>query len=137
MIVLFSRYGGLTFGEERKMVPENFEDLPYDDIKRLFSRHAAKVIVLRTLMICFNLLLFCFKYYNVSFCTFEIEFCFCFQAWFNNKGYHALPVYLNSLSNTVLRSYIRKDMGNPASYGKQFSIAFIELTFRYQATFFL
>ncbi|XP_065067747.1 ATP-binding cassette sub-family A member 2-like [Rhopilema esculentum] len=74
------RYGGLTFGEERKMVPENFEDLPNDDIKRLFSRHAAK-------------------------------------AWFNNKGYHALPVYLNSLSNTVLRSYIRKDMGNPASYG--------------------
>lgn len=39
------RYGGLTFGEERKAVPESFENLPYDDIKRLYSRHAAKVTI--------------------------------------------------------------------------------------------
>ena len=38
----FFRYGGFTFGEERKVVPKSFESLPYDDIKRLYSRHAAK-----------------------------------------------------------------------------------------------
>ena len=25
------------------MVPESFENLPYDDIKRIYSRHSAKV----------------------------------------------------------------------------------------------
>ena len=45
-----------------------------------------------------------------NFCT--------FQGWFSNKAYHAMPTYLNALSNTVLRSYVREDMGNPAAYGK-------------------
>ena len=43
-IILSScRYGGLTFGEERKIVPEQFEKLRVNDVKRLFARHTAKV----------------------------------------------------------------------------------------------
>ncbi|XP_069122955.1 phospholipid-transporting ATPase ABCA1-like [Argopecten irradians] len=35
--------------------------------------------------------------------------------WFNNKGHHALPSYLNALSNSILRSRITQ--GDPAEYG--------------------
>ncbi|XP_021364515.1 ATP-binding cassette sub-family A member 1-like isoform X2 [Mizuhopecten yessoensis] len=35
--------------------------------------------------------------------------------WFNNKGHHALPGYINALSNSILRSKITQ--GDPAEYG--------------------
>ncbi|XP_060072042.1 uncharacterized protein LOC132551915 [Ylistrum balloti] len=35
--------------------------------------------------------------------------------WFNNRGHHALPGYLNALSNSILRSKITQ--GDPAEYG--------------------
>eukprot|EP00794_Sanderia_malayensis_P015936 gene15936-17537_t len=74
------RYGALTFGEERKIVPKKFAQLPYDDVQKLFVRDAAK-------------------------------------AWFNNKGFHAMPTYLNILSNSLLRANVKPSMGNPSSYG--------------------
>ncbi len=37
------RYGALTFGEERKVVPEKFAEIPNDDIRKLFIRDTAKV----------------------------------------------------------------------------------------------
>lgn len=39
------------------------------------------------------------------------------QAWYNNKGYHALPTYLNVMNNAILRASLSKEKGNPASYG--------------------
>lgn len=54
---------------------------------------------------------------SVQMCVFYQLQSYLLQVWFNNKGYHALPAYLNSLSNTVLRSYVDKNMGNPAAYG--------------------
>ena len=40
------------------MVPESFENLPYDDIKRIYSRHSAKVTnVAFYLQLIFELLL--------------------------------------------------------------------------------
>ena len=40
------------------------------------------------------------------------------KAWFSNKGYHALPTFINALDNTLLRAMIPPEMGNPAAYGK-------------------
>jgi len=39
------------------------------------------------------------------------------QVWFDNKGYHALPIYLNALNNAILRANLPKDKGNEAAYG--------------------
>ena len=37
--------------------------------------------------------------------------------WFDHKGYHAMPVYLNVLNNAILRANLPKEKGNPAAYG--------------------
>ncbi|XP_048586908.1 ATP-binding cassette sub-family A member 2 isoform X2 [Nematostella vectensis] len=39
------------------------------------------------------------------------------KSWYNNKGYHALPTYLNVMNNAILRASIPKSKGNPAAYG--------------------
>ncbi|XP_052239441.1 ATP-binding cassette sub-family A member 2-like isoform X2 [Dreissena polymorpha] len=39
------------------------------------------------------------------------------MAWYNNKGYHAMPVYLNTLNNAILRANLPKHKGHPAAYG--------------------
>ncbi|KAM4661795.1 ATP-binding cassette sub-family A member 2 [Discoglossus pictus] len=39
------------------------------------------------------------------------------QAFFNNKGYHSMPTYLNALNNAILRANLPKSRGNPAAYG--------------------
>lgn len=40
------------------------------------------------------------------------------QVLYNNKGYHSMPTYLNSLNNAILRANLPKSKGNPAAYGK-------------------
>lgn len=37
--------------------------------------------------------------------------------FYNNKGYHSMPTYLNSLNNAILRANLPKSKGNPAAYG--------------------
>lgn len=37
--------------------------------------------------------------------------------WFNQKGYHSMPVYANALNNAILRANLPKNKGNPAAYG--------------------
>ncbi|GAB1599090.1 hypothetical protein Ahia01_000186200, partial [Argonauta hians] len=38
--------------------------------------------------------------------------------WFNNKGHHAMPAFLNGYSNAILRTEIaRSNLGNPEEYG--------------------
>ncbi|XP_075435187.1 ATP-binding cassette sub-family A member 2 [Ascaphus truei] len=39
------------------------------------------------------------------------------QAFYNNKGYHSMPTYLNTLNNAILRANLPKSRGNPAAYG--------------------
>ncbi|KAK3087439.1 hypothetical protein FSP39_005943 [Pinctada imbricata] len=40
------------------------------------------------------------------------------KAWYNHKGYHAMPVYLNTLNNAILRANLDPaTKGNPAAYG--------------------
>ena len=40
------------------------------------------------------------------------------KVWYNHRGYHAMPTYLNSINNAILRANLPKDKGNPAAYGK-------------------
>ncbi|XP_053393737.1 ATP-binding cassette sub-family A member 2-like isoform X2 [Mercenaria mercenaria] len=37
--------------------------------------------------------------------------------WFNNKGYHSMPVFLNTLNNAILRANLPKKKGHPSAYG--------------------
>uniref|UniRef100_A0A7M4EW38 ATP-binding cassette sub-family A member 2 n=1 Tax=Crocodylus porosus TaxID=8502 RepID=A0A7M4EW38_CROPO len=39
------------------------------------------------------------------------------QVFYNNKGYHSMPTYLNALNNAILRANLPKSRGNPAAYG--------------------
>ncbi|XP_043914151.1 ATP-binding cassette sub-family A member 2 [Protopterus annectens] len=39
------------------------------------------------------------------------------QVFYNNKGYHSMPTYLNVLNNAILRANLPKSKGNPAAYG--------------------
>ena len=39
--------------------------------------------------------------------------------WFDAKGYHSMPVYLNALNNAILRANLPKVKGNSAAYGEQ------------------
>lgn len=41
------------------------------------------------------------------------------QVLYNNKGYHSMPTYLNSLNNAILRANLPKNKGNPAAYGEE------------------
>uniref|UniRef100_A0A670YQ04 ATP-binding cassette sub-family A member 2 n=1 Tax=Pseudonaja textilis TaxID=8673 RepID=A0A670YQ04_PSETE len=39
------------------------------------------------------------------------------QVYYNNKGYHSMPTYLNALNNAILRANLPSSRGNPAAYG--------------------
>lgn len=39
------------------------------------------------------------------------------QVFYNNKGYHSMPTFLNTLNNAILRANLPKSRGNPAAYG--------------------
>ncbi|CAD5121418.1 DgyrCDS9938 [Dimorphilus gyrociliatus] len=39
------------------------------------------------------------------------------RVWFNHKGLHSMPAYLNTLNNAILRANLPLDMGNPSAYG--------------------
>ncbi|XP_063792321.1 ATP-binding cassette sub-family A member 2 [Pseudophryne corroboree] len=39
------------------------------------------------------------------------------QAFYNNKGYHSMPTYLNALNNAILRANLPASRGNRAAYG--------------------
>lgn len=74
------RYGALSFGLERKMVPQEFGESAPGLFRKLAVRNVAK-------------------------------------AFFNPKGFHSTPVYLNTLNNAILRANLPKEKGNPAAYG--------------------
>uniref|UniRef100_UPI00358F4AA8 ATP-binding cassette sub-family A member 2 isoform X1 n=1 Tax=Myxine glutinosa TaxID=7769 RepID=UPI00358F4AA8 len=39
------------------------------------------------------------------------------QVYYNHKGYHSMPTYLNVLNNAILRANLPPSRGNPAAYG--------------------
>lgn len=44
------------------------------------------------------------------------------QVFYNNKGYHSMPTYLNALNNAILRANLPKSKGNPAAYGEDLKV---------------
>ena len=40
------------------------------------------------------------------------------KAWFNNKGFHAVPAFVNAINNAVLRANLPASAGDPAAYGE-------------------
>lgn len=40
------------------------------------------------------------------------------QVFYNNKGYHSMPTFLNVLNNAILRANLPPSKGNPAAYGE-------------------
>jgi len=53
----------------------------------------------------------------------------CDQAWFNKKGYHSLPTYLNTLNNAILRANLNQTTkGHPAAYGNPWCCVLTMLT---------
>ncbi|XP_070532576.1 ATP-binding cassette sub-family A member 2-like [Ptychodera flava] len=39
-------------------------------------------------------------------------------AWYNNKGYHSMPTFINALNNAILRANLDPNIhGNPSAYG--------------------
>ncbi|KAL3870668.1 hypothetical protein ACJMK2_038713 [Sinanodonta woodiana] len=39
------------------------------------------------------------------------------EVWFNQKGFHSMPTYLNAVNNAILRANLPRIKGNPAAYG--------------------
>ncbi|KAH3795730.1 hypothetical protein DPMN_149289, partial [Dreissena polymorpha] len=39
------------------------------------------------------------------------------QVWYNQKGFHSMPVYLNAMNNALLRATLSIHKGDPATYG--------------------
>ncbi|CAM1324270.1 ABCA2 (predicted) [Pycnogonum litorale] len=39
------------------------------------------------------------------------------KVWYNHKGYHSIPTYVNTINNDILRSNLPPAKGNPAGYG--------------------
>lgn len=39
------------------------------------------------------------------------------KVWYNNKGYHAMPTYVNSINNAILRANLPPEKGHPSTYG--------------------
>lgn len=39
------------------------------------------------------------------------------RVWFSNRGFHAMPAFINAMDNAILRASITPEMGDPAAYG--------------------
>ncbi|XP_041370956.1 ATP-binding cassette sub-family A member 2-like [Gigantopelta aegis] len=39
------------------------------------------------------------------------------KVWFNHKGYHSMPAFLNTINNAILRANLPSEKGNPSIYG--------------------
>ena len=48
----------------------------------------------------------------------KLSLLYVLQTWFNNKGYHSMPVFLNTLNNAILRANLPKRKGHPSAYGE-------------------
>lgn len=40
------------------------------------------------------------------------------QVRFNEKGFHSMPTYLNTMNNAILRAAVSKDNREAATYGE-------------------
>lgn len=117
------RYGGFTFGLVRNDVPENFGKNAPSEFRKIAVRHVTLVSGFWStwvflLKIPYEMLYKCLFYFVTSL----------WQVWFNHKGFHSMPVYLNALNNAILRANLPPSKGNPSAYGEFLSIYTIHFT---------
>lgn len=47
------------------------------------------------------------------------------RVWYNNKGFHAMPVFLNVLNNAILRANVRQNLANADFRQNEFGISVV------------
>ncbi|MBN3299367.1 ABCA2 protein, partial [Amia calva] len=97
------RYGALTFGNIQKSIPASFGRKTPAMVRKIAVRRSAQV---------------CGREgeWQVS-VSGVLPVALSLQVFYNNKGYHSMPTYLNALNNAILRANLPKSKGNPAAYG--------------------
>lgn len=48
--------------------------------------------------------------------------------WYNNKGYHSMPAFMNKLSNAMFKSELQDDQCNITTYNHPLSLGRKELS---------
>lgn len=102
ILAVFFRYGGVSFGHVLNTVPEDFGVGASETFRKIAVRHVSKVRSIGFLI----------HYERKS-----IRDSGDSQAWYNHKGFHSMPIYLNVLNNAILRAALPMKKGNPAAYG--------------------
>lgn len=108
--VVARRYGAITVGNIQKSIPASFGGQIPPMIRKIAVRRSAQVrrgdcgggggrVVLQPHL------------------SPAPPLADCVQVFYNNKGYHSMPTYLNVLNNAILRANLPASKGNPAAYG--------------------
>lgn len=108
------RYGAITFGNIQKSIPASFGTRAPAMVRKIAVRRAAQVSAAWPHSLWHLALTGALQGptgLSGSFCV--------PQVFYNNKGYHSMPTYLNTLNNAILRANLPKSKGNPAAYGEQ------------------
>ncbi|KAG1677979.1 ATP-binding cassette sub-family A member 2 [Nymphon striatum] len=48
------------------------------------------------------------------------------KVWYNHKGYHSIPTYINAMNNAILRANIPKHKGHAAGYGEKEKLVLVK-----------
>ncbi|NWH72676.1 ABCA2 protein, partial [Piaya cayana] len=99
------RYGALTFGNVQKSIPASFGARAPATVRKIAVRRTAQVGLHCSLPLPIP---------SPSLLSPDTPL---LQVFYNNKGYHSMPTYLNALNNAILRANLPKSKGNPAAYG--------------------
>ena len=106
------RYGAITFGNVQKSIPASFGARAPAMVRRIAVRRAAQVSPAWPWALPHPTLAQGLQGRQALGGP-----CVLPQVFYNNKGYHSMPTYLNSLNNAILRANLPKSKGNPAAYG--------------------
>lgn len=128
------RYGAMTFGNIQKAIPASFGAKAPPMVRKIAVRRTAQVrgsslgsefgagVPLSNV----STMLECPER-GPYLCSGITKRSLSFQVFYNNKGYHSMPTYLNTLNNAILRANLPKGRGNPAAYGEPTGLSRFEL----------
>ena len=107
------RYGAITFGNVQKSIPASFGARAPVMVRKIAVRRAAQVSGTAPGPAASS----CGRHAAGTHGALRV-FLRPSQVFYNNKGYHSMPTYLNSLNNAILRDNLPRSKGNPAAYGE-------------------